>query len=139
MLVFLLFDFRQLIKGRGVTQPDRKTDRSISLMGPPLLCLHQLFPAFCVAGLISEFFNMRCQIRFYTIHHFAPHGGEGDAISSSHLSLVCLQGCFRAAIERWPEGRDREQRSVLHFITTRWRDSECCCVVTVCCTNVILL
>lgn len=72
-------------------------------MAPTQLRLHQLFSASCAAGLISNFFlfyYVRCQIRFYTIHHFTPHGGEGGAASSSHLSLVCLQGCFRAALEK---------------------------------------
>lgn len=66
----------------------------------------------------------------------SPTEGEENAISSTQLSLVCLQGGFRAVMERWPWAEIG--RRGLSSICTQLRWDLGCCVVTVCLTRVIL-
>lgn len=75
-------------------------------------------------------------MRFYTIHHFISHGGEKGATSSSHLSLVCLQGCFRAAVEQWPEGGDKKRMYAKHFFFRAQRKEMTAAVLSQCAVQV---
>lgn len=107
MLGFLLFELRQLIKERGVTEPDRETYwavlRSLLTPPPPSACCtaSDAFRTYCITSLISLFIFEHMVLN--SVVHNSSFGfslwGYGGAISSSHLCRVCLLGSFRAVAE----------------------------------------
>lgn len=114
-------------------QTDGQKDRSISLLELHLPCLHQPFSAICHAGLISDLFNMRCAANWdFTWSITAlPQGRDEEAVSSSHLSSVCLQGGFRADIGKMAGGLRYGEDVCLTFIKAQWRADVGCCALTV--------